>query len=267
LPYFLEPLLILAPFSKLAFRLELKGITSDVLDQTIDGVKSVNVRILAFFGVSEGIDFQVKKRGAAPGGGGLITFTCPTVEQLKPIRMEDAGQIKRIRGVASTTRVSPQLANRMVEKARSLLNTFLPDIYIYTDVAKGEDAGLSPGYSLFLQAESTSGAILSADGVGEPGKTPEELALSVSKVLLKRIRLGGIVDQEHNWMLILLMALTPPDVSKVLLAGPLSLANQQLLDEIKLALGVAFRVEELRSGELEVSCVGSGFCNLNRGIK
>jgi len=40
-----------------------------------------------------------------------------------------------------STRVSPQFANRMVEAARSILNRYVPDIYLYTDVYKGEESG------------------------------------------------------------------------------------------------------------------------------
>ena len=29
------------------------------------------------------------------------------------------------------------MANRMVDSARSILNRYLPDVYIYTDVARG----------------------------------------------------------------------------------------------------------------------------------
>ena len=29
------------------------------------------------------------------------------------------------------------MANRMVDSARSILNSYLPDVYIYTDVARG----------------------------------------------------------------------------------------------------------------------------------
>ena len=38
-------------------------------------------------------------------------------------------------------RVSPVICNRIVESARSILNKFLPDIYIYTDHHKGSKSG------------------------------------------------------------------------------------------------------------------------------
>ena len=38
-------------------------------------------------------------------------------------------------------RVSPATANRVVDAARGKLNSFIPDVYIYTDHYKGADAG------------------------------------------------------------------------------------------------------------------------------
>lgn len=40
-----------------------------------------------------------------------------------------------------SVRVSPQMANRIVDSARSILNKFIPDIYIYTDHMKGVNSG------------------------------------------------------------------------------------------------------------------------------
>ena len=51
--------------------------------------------------------------------------------------------VKRIRGVAFSTRVSPQMTNRMVDGARGVLN--------------------SPGFGLTLVAETTTGMLLSAE--------------------------------------------------------------------------------------------------------
>lgn len=44
-------------------------------------------------------------------------------------------------GCRYSVRVSPQMANRIVDSARSILNKFIPDIYIYTDHMKGVNSG------------------------------------------------------------------------------------------------------------------------------
>lgn len=38
-------------------------------------------------------------------------------------------------------RVNPQFSNRMIETSRSILNRYIPDIYLYSDVYKGNESG------------------------------------------------------------------------------------------------------------------------------
>lgn len=85
-----------------------------------------------------------------------MTFTCPNVRAIKSgFDFTNLGQISKIRGIAyvclpvvrrltsyrHSVRVSPQLSNRLVAAARSVLNRYIPDVYIYTDVYRGEDSG------------------------------------------------------------------------------------------------------------------------------
>ncbi|XP_077869430.1 RNA 3'-terminal phosphate cyclase-like protein, partial [Saccoglossus kowalevskii] len=115
--YCLEGLVCLAPFTKKPVKAILRGITNDKIDPS------------------------VVKRGAPPNGGGEVHFTCPVVKKLRPINFTDPGKIKRIRGVSYGMRVSPAMTNRIVEAAKGILLQFLPDIYIYTDHMKGQQAG------------------------------------------------------------------------------------------------------------------------------
>ncbi|KAJ3333069.1 hypothetical protein HDU93_008801 [Gonapodya sp. JEL0774] len=168
--YFLEPLVALAPFSKLPFELALTGITNDNVDPSVDMIRTALLPVLRRFGggLEAGLELQIKKRGAAPLGGGLVRFLCPTVRQLKPLLFVDQGRIKRVRGVAYAARVSPQMANRVADAARGALTEFLPDVYVYSDVYKGEEAGKSPGYALTLVAESTAGALYHSEVAFQP---------------------------------------------------------------------------------------------------
>ena len=73
--------------------------------------------------------------------------------------------VKRIRGVAFATKVSPQTCNRMVDGARGVLNALLADVYIFTDHVSGVGGGLSPGYGLTLVAETTTKKLISAESM------------------------------------------------------------------------------------------------------
>nr|CAG8555735.1 10190_t:CDS:2 [Entrophospora candida] len=238
--YYLEQIIALAPFAKIPFDLTLTGITND------------------------NNDISISKRGSPPLGGGEVTFRSPIVRALKPMQFINEGRIKRIRGIACCTRVSPQNANRMAESARSILNRYIPDIYIYTDVYKGEESGKSPGFALSLVAESTTGALMSAEQAANPGETPEDIGLRTAKLLLSEILLGGCVDSYNQWLVLLMMVLSPEDVSKVKL-GKLTPFTMQYLRDIKDFLNVSFKtVSDSTSNTITLSCVGVGYVNYNK---
>ena len=68
-------------------------------------------------------------------------LTCLRLRACQPVIWEDEGMVKRVRGVAFTSRVAPQTAARMVDAARGLLNRLLPDVFIFTDHYSGIDSG------------------------------------------------------------------------------------------------------------------------------
>jgi RNA 3'-terminal phosphate cyclase-like protein len=57
------------------------------------------------------------------------------------VNWTDVGMVKRIRGVTFSTRVSSQFENSMVHSARGIFNSFIPDVYIFTDHKAGPQAG------------------------------------------------------------------------------------------------------------------------------
>lgn len=156
--YFLQWIVALAPFSKKEFSLTLKGITTGEQELGVDVIRTVTLPILALFlpaasSMASSLELRITARGAAPLGGGSIFFRCPLLPNasssgagnsggmLRTLDFTSTGKVKRIRGVASATRVSPQMANRMVEAARGVLNRYIPDLYLFADVYRGDEAG------------------------------------------------------------------------------------------------------------------------------
>jgi RNA 3'-terminal phosphate cyclase-like protein len=264
--YFVEPLLKLSLFSKKALVITLTGITNDELDPSVDIIRTVSLNLLKKFGIEDAIELKIKKRGAPPEGGGEVLLKVPVVKALSPIDLLDEGKIKRVRGIAYTTKISPQIANRVVDGARGILNNLLPDVYIYTDHFKGKDSGLSPGYGLTLVAESTSGALLSAELIGREGETPEDLGKKVAELLCEEIARGGVCDSQHQSLMLLMMILCPEDVSKVRLGAltPYTIDSLRLYKEM---FGVQFKLKtDAESNTIIASCLGIGFKNLTRRI-
>ncbi|KAJ8078864.1 hypothetical protein PM082_013148 [Marasmius tenuissimus] len=259
---------MLAPFAKKPLQLTLRGITTDDKDLSVDLIRTVTLPHLQLFGISDGVELRIKKRGAMPGGGGEVQFICPVVKQVKTLNFMEPGRIKRIRGISHAVRVNPQFSNRMIEASRSLLNRYIPDIYLYSDVYKGEESGKSPGYALSLVAESTTSALYCAEAVSQPGIAPEDIALQATRTLLDEIQKGGCVDQKHQSLVLIMMVLGSEDVGRCRMNLPTA-RSVQLLRDIKDFFGTSFKVvptDSSDSQQLLYSCYGTGYVNANRTL-
>lgn len=277
--YFLEPLIVLGLFGKKPLSISLRGITNDNNDPSVDTFRTTTLPLLRQFGVPvEDLELKIVMRGAPPLGGGEVHLKVPIVHpSLRAVHWMDVGMVKRVRGVAYSTRVSPQMANRMVDSVRGVLNRLIPDVYVFTDHYSGQESGKSPGYGISLVAETTTGCLISAEGAATHPKAdgeetmekigpvlPEDIGLQAVTQLLEEVKQGGVIDSTHQGLLFLLSALCPEDVSKVRV-GKLSPYAIQTLRHIKEFLGVQFHIEpDPASGTILLTCVGSGYRNLLR---
>lgn len=271
--YYLEVLLCLAPFSKQPFEITLNGVTNDKIDPNVDEIKSSALPIIKrFVGDIEGtkLDIKINARGYKPEGGGQIILTCPVIRQLKPVQLIKPGKVKRIRGIAVAARVSPQMANRMIDASKGIMLQFIPDVYIYSDHNKGKTSGLSPGFSLSLSAETmegcfyTSSAVSNSKGSNEGPSVPEDVAKEATYNLFEEIAKGGCVDSNCQSLALILMAFNQKDISQLRL-GSLTNYSIHLLRHIKEFCGLTFRLEPCDdSNEIIASCEGIGYKNMNR---
>ena len=124
--WFIEGLLLLAPFGKQPLSIRLKGITNEETSLCVDYLRTVTLPLLKHFGISEGLELRIVKRGALPDGGGEVVFRCPIVKSLLPINLTQITPVRRVRGVAYAARVSPQLPNRVVDSAKVQSQAPLP---------------------------------------------------------------------------------------------------------------------------------------------
>lgn len=285
--YFLEGLLLLAPLAKQPMSVRLKGVTNGGPDPSCDTFRTATLPLLSRFGISEQLTFKVLRRGAQPGGGGEVQFSCPILKAIQPVDILDEGKVKRVRGVAYTARVSPQFAARMVDAARGVLNDFLPDVWIYTDHSKGNMCGDSPGYGISLVAETITRCLKSADATavirpdgegpveeeGEAGEKPADLATpegvgeAAARRLLAEIDLDGAVDIAHQSMVIYFLSLGEETKPGRVRLSKLSPAAVQMLRHIRDFLGVVFQIKEDHHGEsntVVLSCLGAGITNTAR---
>lgn len=88
------------------------------------------------------MDVKTQKKGLLPQGGGQVSFSSENVRELSPVQLTDPGKVKKIRGIAYSTKVTPQTSNRIVESAKQNLKSFTSNVYLNTDHYKGKDGGL-----------------------------------------------------------------------------------------------------------------------------
>lgn len=272
--YYLDVLLTIAPFCKRPLQATLNGVTNDQLDPSVDALKASALPVIKrFIGDVEGakLDIKVTARGFKPDGGGQIVFTCPIVRQLQPVQLIEAGKLRRVRGVAVAARVSPQMANRIVDTSKGKLLQLLPDVYIYSDHNKGKTSGLSPGFSLSLTAETKEGCFFSSShasnprgSIGMEPSVPEDIASETTDILFGELNRGGCVDSMCQCLVLTLMAFNQRDVSKVKL-GTLTVAAKQFLRHIKEFCGLVFHLDDrTEQPEVIALCQGIGYKNLSR---
>eukprot|EP00993_Chasmostoma_nieuportense_P001589 NODE_2457_length_1171_cov_21.766284_g2341_i0.p2 GENE.NODE_2457_length_1171_cov_21.766284_g2341_i0~~NODE_2457_length_1171_cov_21.766284_g2341_i0.p2 ORF type:complete len:365 (-),score=99.26 NODE_2457_length_1171_cov_21.766284_g2341_i0:65-1159(-) len=269
--YWLEALMLLAPFAKQPTKVTLTGVTNHPLDIGVDVIRLVTIPLLGKFGVHATL--KIERRGAAPLGGGRVVFTCEPVRSLTPAEFLYPGKVKRIRGLSYSARLSPELSNRCVRAAKGVMLELLPDVFITTDHFTGEDAGLSSGYGIALVAESTSKGntfvceeiVPTAEEIEKTQMTPEDVGTQVAHQLLEQLNRGGCIDTTHQVFALFFMALCPERLCRNLM-GQLTDYSLNLLLLLEEHFGVSFQLLNKKRGTLPdsvmVQCIGTDYINL-----
>lgn len=93
-------------------------------------------------------------------------FTSTVKKQLLSLRNQlnqEAGKVKKVRGLAYGFRISPQMLNRVITSAKGVFLPFINDVFITSDPVKNSKSK-SPGYGLVLYAETTRNITYAVDG-------------------------------------------------------------------------------------------------------
>eukprot|EP00916_Digyalum_oweni_P027583 GHVL01045109.1.p1 GENE.GHVL01045109.1~~GHVL01045109.1.p1 ORF type:complete len:270 (+),score=36.48 GHVL01045109.1:430-1239(+) len=266
---------MLAPFAKNGIQIRLTGATSFPNDVSVDITRLVSAPLIGrILSMDDHPKVSVEKRGVGEGASkGQVLVTCLNVKKVAPIKMMNEGRVKRIRGVASSTGMSSVFMARSVDKARNLLNRFLPDVWIYTEKPKNSSNKQEPYLSVCLVSETFDGVTKGADVTYDCQRgctiDAESLGREVASRLLLEISAGGVVDTMHQHYILLMMALSEDHKLTFCRLGKLSQHAIQMIRHIKDFFGVTFKFEDVRGEEddapiIEVSCVGINLSNVAR---
>lgn len=293
--WWLIPLCILAPFSKGKVNIVIHGegcVTGCTPsgDVSVDTVRTAILPLYKSFGIDRNIELRVLKRSCAPqagknAGGEVQLVFGHQVRLPKTLHLMNPGRVKKIRGVAYAIGVSGSNNARVIDAARGVLNKFVPDTYIYSDVSNaplvptneknnpGAKKKGAVGFGLSLVAESSTNCLHSADVASPPsgGTPPEEIGKQAAYQLLEVISQGGCVSRIASQTVLCLMAMGSEDV------GRLTLGREVVGSEDIIQLGRDLRefggsgwglrdAGSEREEELVVSVVGRGVGNVGRKV-
>ncbi|CBH14829.1 RNA re-capping enzyme, cytoplasmic [Trypanosoma equiperdum] len=267
--YIAEAALLLLPFAKFDTRLTLVGSTQSEEDLSVDTLRTVTTRWLQLFGVDCSV--RIIRRGVYPGGGGAIEVQCKAVRRLTAAEAVVRGRVRRIRGISFGARVAADLVQRAATAAKGVLLNLLPDVYVVTDMdnSKGSYGDRSSGYGVVLVAETTSKqCVISQESTAAPKELPEDVGKRAAELLLDQVFECGCVDAHHQMLVLLLMGLSPDEVSTVRFGQfTCGLVSAVMLLEMYFGVSCATKQEWSSVGKdlpptTLITCVGSNMVNV-----
>jgi RNA 3'-phosphate cyclase len=205
IPMLLMATLPICIFAKDTVRLHVtKGGTDVSHSPTINYFRNVFLLALRHLGIEARIN--VHRYGYYPKGMGEVTMTVKPPESLQPIRLNNFGKLKSVKGVSVCTFLADRkVAERQAKAACECLSEkgYLADIQVFNDKSNP----FQKGSSITLWAETDTGTLIGADAIGELKKTSETIGRKASKKLMVELAAGPTVDVHLADMLIPYMAL------------------------------------------------------------
>jgi RNA 3'-phosphate cyclase len=205
IPMLLITVLPICIFAEKAIELHVsKGGTDVSNSPTINYIRHVLLPMLKHMGVNAAL--TVHKYGYYPRGMGEITVTVEPSSSLKPLRLENFGQLKAIKGVSVCTFLAERkVADRQAKAANDYLKEkgYNADVQIVNDKSNP----LQKGSSLVLWAETSTNALIGADAIGELRKTSETVGTEAAEKLFAEISAKPTVDMHLADMLVPYVAL------------------------------------------------------------
>jgi RNA 3'-terminal phosphate cyclase (ATP) len=202
----LTAVLPICTFAKASVRLHVtKGGTDVSHSPTINYLRHVFLPALKQIGLEAAIN--VNKYGYYPKGMGEVTLAVKPLGALQPIRLNEFGKLKSVKGVSVCTFLADKkVAERQAKAANAYLSKkgYTTDIQVVND----ESNPLQKGSSITLWAETDTGAIIGADAIGELKKTSETVGIEAAEKLYAELSVRPTVDVHLADMLIPYMALT-----------------------------------------------------------
>ena len=182
-----------------------KGGTDVSNSPTINYMRFILLGALKKMGLRASI--RVNRYGYYPKGMGEVILSVNPSKCLKPIVLDQYGEIISIDGISVSTFLrNRKVAARQSSAARGYLNQngYTANIKVVYDTSNP----IQKGSSIVIWAKTSTGAIIGSDAIGAIGKSSEEIGKEAAKKLVTNLKSRATVDTNLSDMLMPFIALT-----------------------------------------------------------
>jgi RNA 3'-terminal phosphate cyclase (GTP) len=259
----LQSLLLPAYFADRTTKIRLTGGSDTKWSMPVDYLKEVLLPQLRRY--CESVELKVLKRGYYPAGGGVVEIAIKPKYKLSgyfnfdgflaafrkdapKINLLEQGKLMMIKGVshASKNLESKKVAERQADAAKQLLASYKVPVDIAMEYCDTLSAG--SGITLWamfsrdrVETDPLNPIVLGADGLGERGKSAEQVGIEAAKGIVEQIDSGAPVDEHLVDNLIPWMALASGSKIKAAKLTKHALTNIYVVEKF---LGKIFKVDE-----------------------
>jgi RNA 3'-phosphate cyclase len=181
-----------------------KGGTDVSHSPTINYLRNVFLPTLKNMGIEASVNVQ--RYGYYPKGMGEATMTVKPPQPLQPIRLNNFGRLRSIKGISVCTFLSERkVAERQAKTAGKYLSE--KGYTAHIQVVNDKSNPFYKGSSITLRAETDANVVIGADAIGELKKTSEAVGREAAEKLIGELAARPTVDVHLADMLIPYMAL------------------------------------------------------------
>jgi len=186
-----QTLLPLACFARNPSKFRLEGGLFQDFAPSAYHMKFVLLTMLKQMGIQAELD--IIRPGYVPRGGGIMEVRVEPAGKVKPLNLNEQGEILNIKGIALSSHLKEKrVSQRMAAECRRVLGAhgYEAEIRQIED-----DSSLQEGAALAIYAETTPGNRIGFDRVGRPGRSSESIGRYVAQTFVEDVRTGATVDR------------------------------------------------------------------------
>jgi RNA 3'-terminal phosphate cyclase (ATP) len=191
------------------------------------------------------VTVTVIRRGYFPRGGGEVHVCIePCQEPLKPIRLNDPGQVSEVY-IRSfhTERLPRHLAKQMADACKQYLQSRIKTVTTWQEDVVTETRSKGNGMGILVVAKTTTGCLLAGSAISSPNEKAHAVGIKAAEELWRTIVNGGCVDEWLQDQLVLFMAFAE-GISEIV-TGPLTLHTRTAIMVAEQMTGATFHVTRL----------------------